>query len=284
MTENMTFYTISIVLFAALLHALWNAFVKSAEDRFAILGLIATGHVILGIVLAAQSPMPAPESWAFIIGSTFIHFAYYFLLYHSYRLGDLSQVYPIARGMSPVLVALGAQVFAGEILSPMAWAGILTASLGIFMMAGDVFRSQTPPLVVASALATGLMIASYSLVDGMGVRVAATALGYIGWLFIAEVFVAGFIFGRLGRKTFAMSRQTFLLGLAGGLISAGAYGLVIYVKAIAPLGMVSTLRETSVVFGALIGMLWLGERPWLLRLAASFVVGFGVIVMGIATI
>jgi len=276
----MTLTTISIVLFAALLHALWNAFVKAADDRFAILGLIAVGHVILGIALATQNPFPAPESWPFIAGSTVIHFGYYFLLYHSYRLGDLSQVYPIARGMSPVLVALGAQVFAGETLPPAAWAGILLASAGIFMMAGDVFRGETPPLVVLTALATGVMIASYSLVDGMGVRVAATSLGYIGWLFVAESIIAAFVFARLGRRMLTISRQTLILGLIGGLISATAYGLVIYVKAIAPLGMVSTLRETSVVFAALIGMIWLGERPWKLRLAASIIVATGVVILG----
>jgi drug/metabolite transporter (DMT)-like permease len=276
----MTLTTISIVLFAALLHALWNAFVKAAEDRLAILGLISVGHVILGIVLAVQSPIPAVESWAFIVGSTVIHFAYYFLLYHSYRLGDLSHVYPIARGMSPVLVALGAQVFAGETLSPAAWAGILLASTGIFMMAGDVFRGAAPPIVVLTALATGAMIAAYSLVDGLGVRAAQTALGYVGWLFIAEIFTAGFIIARVGKGMVTLSRKTLMLGIFGGLVSAAAYGLVIYVKAIAPLGMVSTLRETSVVFAALIGMLWLGERPWKLRLTAAVVVALGVIVMG----
>lgn len=272
--------TVSIVLFAALLHALWNAFVKAADDRFAILGLISVGHVILGVVLATQHPIPAIESWPYIVGSTVIHFGYYFLLYHSYRLGDLSHVYPIARGLSPVLVALGAQVFAGETLPPMAWAGILLASTGIFMMAGDIFRGATPPLVVLTALATGGMIASYSLVDGMGVRVAQTSLGYVGWLFIAEIFTAGFILARVGKGMLTLSRQTLMLGLMGGLVSAIAYGLVIYVKAVAPLGMVSTLRETSVVFAALIGMLWLGERPWKLRMAASIVVALGVITMG----
>ena len=276
----MTASTISIVLFAALLHALWNAFVKAADDRLAILGLISVGHVLLGIALASQYPIPAPESWPFIFASTVIHFGYYFLLYHSYRLGDLSHVYPIARGLSPVLVALGAQVFAGETLPPAAWAGILLASTGIFMMAGDVFRGATPPLVVLTALATGVMIAAYSIVDGMGVRVAATSLGYVGWLFIAEIFTASFIFARVGRRIFTISGKTLMLGLIGGLVSATAYGLVIYVKAIAPLGMVSTLRETSVVFAALIGMLWLGERPWKLRLAASIVGAAGVITMG----
>jgi len=280
----LTVSAISIVLVAALLHAMWNAFVKTATDRMAVLGLISLGHVAIGIVLALQSPLPAFDSWFFIVASTVIHFAYYFLLYHSYRLGDLSHVYPIARGMAPVLVALGAQTFAGESLPPMAWAGILLASFGIFLLAGDVFRGKTPPIVVLTALATGSMIAAYSLVDGMGVRVAGTSLGYIGWLFIFEIFTAGFIFIRVGRGMFHLSRQTLILGLIGGLVSATAYGLVIYVKATAPLGLVSTLRETSVVFAALIGMIWLGERPWKLRLSASLVVAIGVVIMGAAAL
>lgn len=272
-----------IVLCAALLHALWNALVKATADRLAILGLISAGHVVLGIVLAAQSPMPALESWAYIAASTIIHFAYYFLLYHSYRLGDLSHVYPIARGMAPVLVALGAQFVAGEVLPPMAWLGVLVVSGGIFLLAGNVFSGKAPPLVVMTAMATGAMIAAYSLVDGLGVRVAGTESGYIGWLFIAEIFVASFVFLRLRGGMFRLPRKTILMGLAGGLISALAYGLVIYAKSFTPLGMVSTLRETSVVFAALIGVLWLGERPWQRRLFASLIVASGVVLLALAS-
>lgn len=280
----MTVSTVTIVLLAAVLHALWNAFVKTATDRMAVLGLLSLGHVAIGIFLAAQSPIPDMASWGYIAGSTIIHFAYYFLLYHSYRLGDLSHVYPIARGMAPVLVALGAQFFAGEVLPPMAWSGILLATLGIFILSGDVFRGRTPPIIVLSALATGTMIAAYSLVDGLGVRAAGTSLGYIGWLFIAEIFTAGFIFLRIGRGIISLSRQTWGLGLAGGLISASAYGLVIYAKATSPLGMVSTLRETSVIFAALIGMIWLGERPWKPRLFAAGIVATGVVILGLSSL
>ncbi|MBL4807273.1 MAG: EamA family transporter [Rhodobacteraceae bacterium] len=280
----MTTTAVSLVLVAALLHAIWNAFVKSASDRLAVLGLINLGHVAFGIGLVLISPFPAIESWGYIAASTVIHFGYYFLLYHSYRLGDLSHVYPIARGMSPVIVALGAQFFAGETLPPMAWAGIIVASAGIFLLSGDVFRGKTPPIVVITALVTGVMIASYSLVDGLGVRLAGTSLGYIGWLFVFEALAAGVIFAKLGRGVRLISRRTLVLGLLGGLVSATAYGLVIYVKAIAPLGMVSTLRETSVVFAALIGAIWLGERPWKLRIAASCIVACGVVIMGLAAI
>ncbi len=273
---------IGLVLLAAVLHAGWNALVKSSGERLAMLGLLAAGHMVLGVVIATQFPLPAVESWPYIAASTVIHFGYYFLLFHSYRLGDLSHVYPIARGMSPVLVALGAQVFAGETLPPLAWAGVLVASTGIFMLSGNVFRRAVPPLVVLTAMATGVIIASYSLVDGMGVRLAGVSMAYIGWLFVFEGIAALFILGRMLGKRRRVSGATVALGLLGGVLSGVAYGLVIYAKALAPLGMVSTLRETSVVFAALIGIVVLGERPWRLRIVAAVVVAGGVIVMTVA--
>ena len=256
---------------------------KASADRLAIMGLISAGHVALGVALAAGAPLPAVESWAYIAGSTVIHFGYYFLLYHSYRLGDLSHVYPIARGMAPVLVALGAQVFAGESLPPLAWLGVLVTSGGIFLLSGNIRSAKMPPLVVLTAMATGLMIASYSLVDGLGVRAAGTERGYIGWLFIAEIAVTVIMFARLGDGLKTVSRKTVIMGLLGGLISAAAYGLVIYAKSFSPLAMVSTLRETSVVFAALIGVIWLGERPWKRRIVASAIVAAGVVLMTVAS-
>ncbi len=253
---------------------------KASADRLVVLGLLSTGHVVFGVVLALQSPLPDVASWGYIAASTVIHFAYYFLLYHSYRLGDLSHVYPIARGMSPVLVALGAQVFAGESLPVLAWLGILVASGGIFMLAGNLFKRQLPPIMVLTAMATGTIIAMYSVVDGMGVRAAGTPRGYIGWLFVMEGIAAGFIFLRLGRRMWYIRRNTLVLGISGGVISALAYGLVIYANSLAPLGMVSTLRETSVIFAALIGVVILHERPWKRRVVASVVVAVGVMLLG----
>lgn len=275
---------IGLVLLAAVMHASWNALVKTSGDRLAILGLIAGGHMLLGIAIATRFPVPAVESWPYIAASTVIHFGYYFLLYHSYRLGDLSHVYPIARGMSPVLVALGAQVFAGETLPLLAWAGVLTASIGIFMLSGNVFRRAVPPLMVLTAMATGVIIAGYSLVDGMGVRVAGVAMAYIGWLFVFEGIAALFILGKILHGRRRVSGRVIWLGLLGGFLSGGAYGLVIYAKALAPLGVVSTLRETSVVFAALIGIVLMGERPWRLRIVASVIVAGGVILMTVGSI
>ncbi len=279
----MSGFVILLVLGAAVLHASWNAMVKSSGDRVTTLGLIAAGHVVIGAVLALQSPLPTGETWVFVAASTVVHFAYYFLLYHSYRLGDLSHVYPIARGISPVLVSLGAMVFAHEMLPPLAWAGILAASTGIFMLSGNVFKGETPPIVVLTALATGAIIASYSLVDGMGVRTVQQAGSFIGWAFLAEGFAAVFMLGRSVQQKRPVRGKPLLLGLVGGLLSGGAYGLVIYAASMADLGLVSTLRETSVVFAALIGVVLLGERPWRLRLVASGVVVAGVVLMTWAT-
>ncbi len=280
----MTFAAVLIVLTAAFLHASWNALIKTATDRLAVLGLLNVGHVVFGIILAANSQMPEIASWPYIAASTLIHFGYYALLYQAYKLGDLSQVYPIARGMSPILVALGAQVFAGETLPVLAWVGVLTASGGIFLLSGDVFFGKVPKLAVAAAMGTGLMIASYSLVDGLGVRLAGSAGGYIGWLFIFEGLAAVYIFAIMGERRFKLPRKTLLLGLLGGVISALAYGLVIYVKSFSPLGMVSTLRETSVVIAAIIGVVLLGERPWKKRIFASVIVAAGVVIIGFSVI
>lgn len=271
--------TFAIVLTAAVLHASWNAMVKAASDKTAMLGLISLGHVLMGGTLAFFVPIPAVESWPFILASTIIHFGYYYMLNRSYQLGDLSQVYPIARGIVPVLVALGAQFSVGETLPFQTWLGVLGVSAGVLVLSSDALWGKTSPVVVALAVSTGLFIAAYSVVDGLGVRQSETALGYIAWLFLLEIFVAGYVFALRGRRMFALRRGMLLMGVAGGLVSALAYGLVIYAKAFSPLGVVSALRETSVLFAALIGVVILGERPWRGRLVAAVVVLFGVLLM-----
>ncbi|MCA8869740.1 MAG: EamA family transporter [Rhodobacteraceae bacterium] len=278
----MSVFTFSIVLLAAALHAVWNALVKAAADRAVVLGMISFGHVILGVGMAVMAPLPAMESWGFIVGSTLIHWGYYFFLYHSYRLGDLSQVYPIARGIAPVLVALGAQYFAGEVLPLMAWVGIVTVSVGIMMLSSKALLSLAASKVTGVALITGAIIAAYSIVDGMGVRVSGNVLGYVAWLFIFEGFVSAFIFYRRGSEMLQLTPRVWIPGMAGGLISGIAYGLAIYAKSLTYLGLVSTLRETSVIFAAMIGILVLGERPWKSRIAAATVVVIGIIVMTLA--
>jgi drug/metabolite transporter (DMT)-like permease len=223
--------------------------------------------------------VPDSASWPYIAASTFIHFGYYFMLNRSYLLGDLSVVYPIARGIAPLLVALGAVAVADEYLPVWVWGGIAAISGGILLLSLQSLRKNPSPAMVLTALTTGVCIAAYSLVDGLGVRVSQSPLGYIAWLFIMEILVAAFIFHRRGRDMFRLPRNALLFGILGGLISATAYGLVIYAKSLALLGAVSALRETSVLFAALIGVVLLGERPWRLRLFAAGIVVIGVILV-----
>jgi drug/metabolite transporter (DMT)-like permease len=278
----MTAGLLALVLGAAFLHASWNALVKAADERASVFGLLSLGHVALGVALAAGSPLPAPQSWPYLAASTVIHFGYYALLNLSYRLGDLSLIYPVARGIVPVLVALGATVGAGEALGAQVWAGIVAVSAGVIALSGGLRRGALRGGAIASALLTGLTIAAYSLVDGLGVRLSGAPAGYIGWLFILEIFVTLFVFSSGNRRLWRTSPRTLAIGLAGGLISASAYAMVIWAKALAPLGVVSALRETSVLFAALIGVTFLGERPWRRRIGAAVTVALGVALIALA--
>ena len=275
----MTAFLGAVVLLAAALHATWNALVKGAGDRAVMLALVSLGHVAPGILLAMVVPLPAPEAWPFIIASTVIHWGYYVFLNLSYRFGDLSFVYPIARGAAPVLIALGALVFADEHLPLLAWIAIGLVSSGIFLLAAV---RHGDPRAIGAALVTSSLIACYSVVDGIGIRLSGSPLGYIAWLFIAEVFVVAYIALTRWPRVRATATNTLLIGMAGGMLSGFAYALVLYAKTLAPLGIVSALRETSVIFAALFGILWFGERPIGRRLTAASVVAVGIILLSFA--
>jgi drug/metabolite transporter (DMT)-like permease len=266
----------ALVMSAAVLHALWNALVKAAGDRGLILALIATGHVILGGIAALFLPLPEPASWPYIAASTVIHWLYYFLIFHAYRMADLSLVYPISRGIAPVLVGMGGAFWLGEVLPGQAWAGVIAVSLGVVLVAWRSMFSRAASPSVLIALATGATIAAYSVVDGAGVRLSGGSLSYIAWLFLLEVFVVLWLVSRRRLAFLQMGVRAWLVGLAGGLASATAYGLAIHAKTLAPVGLVSALRETSVVIAAAIGVIWLGERPWRPRVLAAMIVAAGV--------
>ena len=176
-----------MVLIAAVLHASWNAIVKGAGDRALAMAAVAGAHVVVGGTALLFVETPAAAAWPFIIASALIHYAYYAFLFLSYRFGDLSHVYPIARGIAPMLVAVGALVFAGEMLPPRGWAGVIAVSLGIGLLAlrhNSALAAERSAVI--AAVATGLMIASYSVVDGMGIRRSEAPPGYIAWIFFLE--------------------------------------------------------------------------------------------------
>ncbi|MCR9060985.1 MAG: DMT family transporter [Rhodobacteraceae bacterium] len=272
-----------IVLTAALFHAVWNALVKGAEDRVIMLGLIALGHIPAGLVLVAVSPLPDPSVWPWMIASVVVHWGYFWLLNVAYRLGDLSLIYPVARGLAPVLVALVAQLWLGEVLPPAAWAGVILVSAGIMILARDAFTGALPFAGLVAALAVGASVGSYSLIDGVGVRLSGNAAAYIGWLFSAKILIVLYIFPTRMDRVRSIPAKQLLIGFAGGLVSGAAYALVLYAKTLAPLGLVSALRETSVIFAALIGVLWFREGPRGRRILASIIVSAGIVVIGANT-
>ena len=275
----MTATVLAIVLLAALLHALWNALVKVSGDRAVTLGLVATGHFVPALLLLPFVPMPVAAAFPYIIASTVIHWAYYFFLNISYRFGDLSLIYPIARGTAPVMVALGAMIWADEVLSFWAWVGVLTVSSGIMILAAVRYADKRG---IGAALLTSAIIATYSVVDGIGIRVSGAPVGYVVWLFAAEIFVAVFVLGLRRTRLQQIGRKALLLGLAGGVISGLAYGLALFAKTLAPIGIVSAVRETSVIFAALIGVVWLREGPARRRLIAASVVALGVVILALS--
>ena len=265
-----------LVLSAALLHAVWNALVKGSDDKVIVLGLISLGHVIPGLFIVMVVPLPPIESVPYIIASTIIHWVYYFLLNTAYRIGDFSLIYPIARGLAPVLIALGSQIWIGEKLPVLAWTGILTVSGGIMILTRGSFSGAIPPSAIVAAVGVALSVTAYSLVDGVGIRISGNALSYIGWLFVNEIFVAAFIFSSQFRRLRVVSVRTLYIGFAGGVISGLAYAMVLYAKTLAPLGIISALRETSVIFAAIIGVIWFKEGPRNQRLFAALIVVVGI--------
>jgi drug/metabolite transporter (DMT)-like permease len=273
-------FVIAIILSAAVLHAVWNAIVKTAVDQTTTLGLVAFGHVLPATVMVMLLPLPNAESFVYILLSTVVHFGYFYMLGKAYQHGDLSVVYPIARGIVPALVSLWAMVLVGEVLPVQAWIGIGVIALGIQLSSWKVLRSGVGKAALGFAVGTGFCISIYSVVDGIGVRLSGNTLSYWAWGAFLHIFIAGFIGVRKRATLAALPLRVWALGIAGGLVSMTAYGLVLYAKNFAPLGAVSALRETSVIFAALIGFVFLREGNWKRRLGAAVLMAVGVALIG----
>jgi drug/metabolite transporter (DMT)-like permease len=269
---------VPLVLLSAVLHATWNAVVKAAHaDRLTTQSLVIWTSCVAGAATVPFVPAPAPESWPFIALSTIVHTLYYVFLLLAYRDGELSRVYPIARGTAPLLVALLATVLVGEALSVAQSLGVVLVSLGIVSL---TFERGLPKgserRAIVAALLTGLTITAYTLIDGMGVRRSGSAIGYIAWLFAIE----GIPFGVAalvlrGAPSLTAPAADWAKAIAGGLIATIGYGIAIWAMGQAAFAGVVSLRETSVVFGALIGAVFLGERFGPIRYVAAALVASG---------
>jgi len=290
----------ALVLAAAVLHASWNALVKAGGDRLAVLTLVNLSPAVITVpALIFFLPPMSAEAIPWLALSTATHLCYYAALLGAYRYGDLSQVYPIARGSAPALVALGAWLVAGEAKGPLELVALALLSCGLMALAWrprravpavagrgaivreDAARPAEPDRrAVIFAVLTGLTIAVYSLADGMGVRASGEAFTYIAWLFSIDSLplVAVLLWRRRGRVLQSIGRS-WRAGLAGGLIAAIAYGTVIWAMNRAPMAQVVALRETSVLFATLIGTWLLAEPFGGRRLAAAAVIVAGAILL-----
>jgi drug/metabolite transporter (DMT)-like permease len=268
------------VLVAAVLHAVWNALIKNVADRLAGFTLIDLTGMVIGAAAVPFLPIPERASWEFLALSVALHVGYKGFLMGSYRLGDLSQVYPVARGIAPLLVAVLAAL-AGERLHLLQLAGLAFISAGLLSL--SIGRGALAPArrgALGFAIVTGVFIAAYTVSDGLGARRSGMALGYIAWLFLLDgAAIPGYATVTRGRRLGAALRAHLAAGLLGGVLSIVAYGLVIWAQTRGTLAAVAALRETSVIVAAGIGAVYFGERFGRLRVLAATLVAIGVIML-----
>lgn len=273
-----------VVLLSAWLHAGWNALVRSATDKYLSTLLIVWGAGAIALLLLPLLPAPAPRSWPYLAASALIHVVYFTLVASSYRHADLSLAYPVMRGTAPALTAIAAALVLQETPSPAGWAGIALICSGVLLLAGAAWRTGViRPAALWFALGNAVVIAAYTLVDGQGTRLSGHAFSYTGWLFLlTALLMLGMTLARQGRAMLRPAVRAWRTGLLGGAGTLAAYGLVLWAMTHAPIASVAALRETSIVFAALIGVLLLGERMSRLRLLAVLWVCAGAVVIKLA--
>jgi len=282
---------IALLLAAALMHATWNAILKSDQsDRLATFGLIMATGTVMGLCIVPFVPMIEPGAWKYLLLSVTIHMAYYYFLLKAYSYGDLSHTYLIARGLGPLLVALVSGRFIGEHLRTQDIAGVLLLlSFGLVALAMPLRNVVPKPgsrhgLATVFAVLTGITIAGYIISDGLGVRAAGPTfehrLSYIGWLAVLEgPWLLVLAVWKRPATVWTHMKRTWYRGVGGGLIANTGYGIAIYALVLGPMAHIAALRETSVLFGALIGTLVLGEPFGGRRVAAAIVIVSGLVLM-----
>jgi drug/metabolite transporter (DMT)-like permease len=281
---------VALLLAAALMHATWNALLKAdRSDRLATFGVIMTTGTVMGLAAVPFLPMIEPAAWKFLATSVLVHVAYYTFLLKAYSYGDLSHTYPIARGLGPLLVALVSGQLIGEHLRLQDVVGVLLLSTGLVALALPLKGVVPAPggrhgLATLFAVLTGVTIAAYIIADGLGVRAAGPdfqhRLAYIAWLCVLEgpwLLVLAIVLRP--DTVWSHLRRHWWRGMIGGVIANTGYGIAIYALVLGPMAHVAALRETSVLFGALMGTLLLGEPFGVRRVVAAAVIVSGLVLM-----
>jgi drug/metabolite transporter (DMT)-like permease len=268
------------VFLSAVLHASWNALLKGGSDRLRSVTIMALTAALASAPCLVLLPAPRSGSWFCIGLSVALHVVYSLLLVTAYRHGDLGVTYPVARGSSPVLVATGAAILAGERLDAVTLVGIVLVCGGIISLARESRGLNTSRGIIAAIL-TGVTIAAYTVVDGLGARASGNAWAYAAWLFVCLGAAMLPVLAWRGPRGRGRLDAEFLKSAAGGVVSLIAYAVVIWAASVSPMGAVSAVRESSVVIAAIMGWLFLGERLGRWRLAACLVVAAGAACVGL---
>ncbi|MEO5771419.1 MAG: DMT family transporter [Burkholderiaceae bacterium] len=273
---------VAALLFGALLHAAWNALIKSGADKALDTALIHALGVLLALPAVALLGWPVAAAWPYLLASLTIHIGYYIALVGAYRHGDLGLTYPIMRGLAPLLVALASAPLIGEALSLQAWAAVVAVCAGVIAVGISPRRvGGSPAKALRYALANAAIIAVYTVVDGLGARASGNPMAYVAALFLFDG-IPYFLLVLWQRRAAQRETWTYLRGrwpiaLLGSAASLGSYAIALWAMTRAPVAAVAALRETSVLFAALIGCVWLKESFGWLRALGTLLIVIGVV-------
>lgn len=279
----MTLVVFFAVLGAAFLHAVWNALLRVGTSRVAAMMVLSAGQGVIGLAVALTHDWPMAAAWPWIIASGLIHTGYQTFLSFAYEHGDLSRVYPLARGSAPLITLIVGWLWLSETISPLAAAGVLVLGGGILMLASGVWTSGESRRMLPYAFGSACATAGYTLADGLGARVAGDPVTYLGWvMLVAGVVFAAVMFGLRGRSSIPQAPRVWLMGGLGAMASYGAYAVVVWAMTQAPIPLVAALRESSILFAVLIGWLVFKERMTPAKALSAVMIAAGVLLMRLA--
>ena len=274
----MSFAILLAVLGSAFLHALWNALIKTGTSRLGAMVILSIAEVPIGLAVAAFRPLPAPQVWKWVLMAGCAHFFYKFFLTYAYDRGDLSRVYPIARGAAPLIVAVFGSVLLADQLTVHEFAGIAVLGCGILLMAQGIFAQGENRRMLPFALGSACATATYTMLDGTGARVAGDAIAYVAWVFVADgLFFATGMLAFKGLDALPRDARAWGTGILAAAASYGAYAVSVWAMTRAPIAVVAAVRETSILFAVLIGWLVFGEAMTKGKALAACVIVGGVI-------
>ena len=273
----MNIWILGAVLGAAFLHAAWNGLIRIGASRVHAMMVLSAVQGSIGLVMALSRPLPAIEVLPWLLASGLVHSAYKTFLTFAYEHGDLSRVYPLARGAAPLIVLAVGGMFVGESLTEAEVFGILILGAGIILLASGVFTSGESRRLLPYAFGAALATAGYSMIDGLGARVAGDSVVFVGWMFVLDGIIFAAVMTSMRRwADWPAAGRVWVLGSLGAGASYASYAIVVWAMTVAPIALVAALRETSIVFGVLIGWLLFRER-----MTGAKALSVGLIVLGV---